>query len=872
MPILSLEKTTAALLEKFRRLSEYEQRKIVFWYDNDGTAGEDDLDCIRETLQKNGIKMHILKDNFFATKRILEHLDTQSNYLIYSPEQERPYEQNWLLDIQLYSERFENSRVSDLKAEIGVEGYDLDRFLEKHQKFFSSKKRVAAIKKIYEDTWKEDKFLSGIFAVLTGSSVVDTRDIVKNLLTNSLNEEENTIWEDFTRYNLTDAFWDIVSRHFGFHTEYPTLKKFFLSLVITHIDRHAELSLGPLERYVNNQRQRNECEIFISGWMDNSRDSARFDEYCNDLLLEDDKSLEKSLTSILNKARVECYLDVEAPDTVDKNIIRTIVNTLAEGGKDYCKYLEWIEKRRTKHYYRAFGDLYSALENAINLIQLSEQIESEGITQSSAHDLFRKYTDSYYLHDFYYRKFYFYYDKTSQKDILKTTLREMIERDYRRIHEKILMKWSDLIKAETNGGWGIELVGKQHDFFTDNVKTILTRNERDKVAVIISDAMRYEIASELRDVLNTSTNGLIEITAMTGSLPSYTKLGMASLLPHTNIGFKKDHIFVDGINSDGIANREKILLKYEKESLALNFKDLMNLKREDARECLKGKRVVYIYHNRIDETGDKQSSEYEVFDAADKAITEIDAMVNRLVRSLNISNIIITADHGFIYNRDSLESVDIVETTGFDKDQALITNKRFIISSEDIHLQNTHRFDLDVISDSAEKMYIYTPYADLRFRLQGGGRNFVHGGLSLQEIVIPVLIYKHNKSEADLDRKGIEHGKVGITVIDLKKVTNNPFKIRLLQTENVTDKREPLRCKIALYDNSGSRVSDEKVLIADKTSNEPNDRIFEVMLTMSAHIKNGIYILKAVNEDVKALNRDVFEMPIEVDILITDDF
>ena len=59
-------------------------------------------------------------------------------------------EQNWLLDIQLYSERFENSRVSDVKAEIGIEGYDLDPFLTTHQKFFANKKRASSFKKIYE--------------------------------------------------------------------------------------------------------------------------------------------------------------------------------------------------------------------------------------------------------------------------------------------------------------------------------------------------------------------------------------------------------------------------------------------------------------------------------------------------------------------------------------------------------------------------------------------------------------------------------------------------------------------------------------------------------------------------------------------------
>jgi hypothetical protein len=174
---------------------------------------------------------------------------------------------------------------------------------------------------------------------------------------------------------------------------------------------------------------------------------------------------------------------------------------------------------------------------------------------------------------------------------------------------------------------------------------------------------------------------------------------------------------------------------------------------------------------------------------------------------------------------------------------------------------------------SEKKMHLYIPLADLRFKSQGGGVNYVHGGASLQEIVIPVLIYNHNRYDEDLDRKGIEHGKVEITVLDShKKITSSPFKIRLLQTGKVTDKREPLSCKISLRDSDGRKVSDEKLVIFDSTSDEPEERIREVVLTLSSNIKNKTYNLKAIDEDTNVLQRELFEIPVEVDILITDDF
>ena len=72
MTMQDVEKTTQALLKKFESLGEYEQRKIVFWYDNDKTADEEDLESIRTSLAEKSIKLHILNNNFFETKNSLK--------------------------------------------------------------------------------------------------------------------------------------------------------------------------------------------------------------------------------------------------------------------------------------------------------------------------------------------------------------------------------------------------------------------------------------------------------------------------------------------------------------------------------------------------------------------------------------------------------------------------------------------------------------------------------------------------------------------------------------------------------------------------------------------------------------------------------
>ncbi|MDY0388783.1 MAG: MarR family transcriptional regulator [Methanolobus sp.] len=129
--MVNVEKTLQTLLRKFAEKEDYEKMKIVFWYDKEETADEKSLAQIEDELAKHNIKLKVFDDNFFEIKKLLEVEDTDSNYLIYSSEKEKNPEGNWLLGIQMYSGHFENSRISEIKSVLEINGYDLDKFFEK---------------------------------------------------------------------------------------------------------------------------------------------------------------------------------------------------------------------------------------------------------------------------------------------------------------------------------------------------------------------------------------------------------------------------------------------------------------------------------------------------------------------------------------------------------------------------------------------------------------------------------------------------------------------------------------------------------------------------------------------------------------------
>lgn len=896
--MVNVEKTSSSILKKFSpsELKDYEKRRIVFWHDRDKTAWDqeknapgEELEEIKHVLKENNIKFHILDNNYFETKKLLEIEDKESNYLIYCPDKERSHESNWLFDIQLYSSRFENSRISDIKSEFEIAGHELDDFFTKYEKFFGNQKeRVQPLKKLYQKDWREKEFILGMLAVFSKTQAPEFKQIVRDIMLKSLNEAENPIWENISKFGLEENFWELAKEDFGFSAKNPTLKKLFLSFLITHMKRYSGISLSGYDQYVN--RKENECQIFLKHWMDSSRDSKTFEKYAKDILEENGQDLEKNLQTALDKQDVKTYLEAEVVETFDKALILHILKSLNSPvdstEEDFKNYLSWIDTRRTKHWFSEYENIYNALEYAVKLFQFSlEYYDNPKAADAlentrSLYELFKAYAETYYQIDYLYRKFYYYYDKEQEKDILKKNLRPQVEDLYtNKLLGKLLLKWSSLIDTELDGKWKIELADSQKDFFKRHVNRILQKDDRNtRVAVIISDAMRYEVAVEISEILNKDTWGLIDLDYMAGVLPSYTKLGMASLLPHKTLEYKEKEVFVDGINSEGLENRKKILQNNCLESFAIRYEDFMKCSREEARELVKGKKIFYIYHNKIDSTGDKQSSENSVFNAVEETIFEIQRLVRYLSDTISVANIVVTADHGFLYRRDNMESVDKVDTSLFDKSRIIDTTKRFILSDQELakdnSLDNIHIFDMrHILGQNHTPLFAYVPKADLRFKLQGGGLNFVHGGASPQEIVIPVLTYNHRRNEKAIEKKGIKHGKVNVSVInDRKKITSSKFKVKIFQTEKVTDKMKPRTIKVSLWDIDGGQekmVSDEKIIIANNESDEPEERQYNIMLTLGNNLENKTYYLKLIDEDPAEI-KDTARIPFELDLLIGD--
>ena len=251
--------------------------------------------------------------------------------------------------------------------------------------------------------------------------------------------------------------------------------------------RYSGISLSGYDQYVN--RKENECQIFLKHWMDSSRDSKTFEKYAKDILEENGQDLEKNLQTALDKQDVKTYLEAEVVETFDKALILHILKSLNSPvdstEEDFKNYLSWIDTRRTKHWFSEYENIYNALEYAVKLFQFSlEYYDNPKAADAlentrSLYELFKAYAETYYQIDYLYRKFYYYYDKEQEKDILKKNLRPQVEDLYtNKLLGKLLLKWSSLIDTELDGKWKIELADSQKDFFKRHINRILQKDDR----------------------------------------------------------------------------------------------------------------------------------------------------------------------------------------------------------------------------------------------------------------------------------------------------------------------------------------------------------------------------------------------------------
>lgn len=850
---MDLKQIKTLLEDTFNKeLSEGKKRHIVFWYDDNGEFKED-----IDALDLENVKiLKLTKNNYFFVKYQLEKADTESNYLIYAPFGKPGPRENYLLDILKYSMEFSTDKATVIMRDLNISDDSLKSTFRKYIKFFNNKDRYRIFKGYEIERYTEEIIDVAVLSALCRLPYPDFDEVLRVLLMEE-DLENNKHLEAIEKFGNLDVLWKLADKYYGYSDKKPTLEKLAIFMLVTNV---AYCLSGELpdtwRKYVSSRKA--DCVVFLSNFMNHSLYSAAYDRLAN--------SMEGKLKvhEYIDNWEMEDYINCDTFKAFDEAIIRKLKEQLLSDIGEFERYRDVIQNRRTKHWYNFFKSEYECIYWAIELFDCWKDV-SQNIRQYTPLEFAKRYAEQYYKLDTAYRKFYISFDRLQNKELLME-LRDKVENIYVNGYLNTLsIKWSDSLET-LNGNWTIPGMIMQKDFYNTYIKPF--KNRRERVFVIISDALRYEVAREFCDMLNKERKGSTEIAYMQGCIPSSTRLGMASLLPHKSITIDEDYkAYVDGISSEGTDNRNRILNNYTQESIAVQFMDVIDMKRDDMRKTFGGKELIYIYHNAIDARGDNSKTEREVFDAVEEAFKELMLLINNLVNNVTATNIIITADHGFIYKRGNLMESDKISKGSIED---AYENRRFVLSTKTLELDGTLTFDMEYLLGPGTSLKYISPRGVNRFKVQGTGANYVHGGTSLQEILIPVIKFKNDRSK---DSKN-EVTKVDVKLTSItRKITNTISYLEFFQTEKIEDKRVPLRLKVYFVDEDGNRISNENIIIADSKSENYQDRSFreKFVLKNRKYDKTKKYYL--IMEDEEETVEKIYDkIPFIIDIAISDDF
>ncbi|MBR3623785.1 MAG: BREX-1 system phosphatase PglZ type A, partial [Selenomonadaceae bacterium] len=666
---------------------------------------------------------------------------------------------------------------------------------------------------------------------------------------------------DFVNYEIDEAFWRMIAQGTGYNEEDKDIGRLAIHIMLTASSRviHEELRknfMKGLEKYISTPHQAY-CYDLISDWL-YAKD--------NDILREIAKYVEKetNLYKRFMQMDTENLLNIAMFPCVNEIIILKLIEDIEKNIIDPAKIRQIVEKRRALPWYEDVRNFYEGLYQVANIQEFYKN-HSGGFHTTEPKKILEEYTSDYYKMDTYYRLFYKSYtecEKMSSDDLFEAyrSIKDIVENCYVNwFLEELGTNWSDAIADNLREKGKIEDVPLQTDFYSHKVAS-----SDSKVYVIISDAMRYEVAAELAEVLRRETQSKVTISAMQGIFPTVTKFGMAALLPHKKLSVElksgKLSVLADGKSTEA-GNREKVLKSAKTKSVALKYKDIINSKRAERAALARGMDVVYIYHDAIDEAGHLDTFD---FGACTKAIEEIKNMVRIITGEFGGTNILITSDHGFLCTVNSLREDDKTDKS-FPNEQAIEIARRYVITKKGTDLD----YLLPVKFLEGETEYnAFTPRGNIRLKMKGGGLNFVHGGVSLQETVVPLIDYhflRNDSKEYKANKAKYAVSPVTISLLSSsRKISNMIFSLTFYQKEAVAANFRAATYKLYFTDSTGQQVSDAPQIIADKTEEDADKRIYRVSFNLKSlkYDNKETYYLVIADEDGLPISREEFQIDI----------
>lgn len=858
----------------------FQETPLVFWHDTDS-----EFAAVVDSLQLEGVTVLSLDEIPALRIKLLLEASPSQRWLLYSNQPEPEPSRDWLLDVRLRSKSFRADSISILLEDLGLSTQSLRSHLKDRAKFLRAKDRVERLKRLVLPGDSATDLDCKMLAVLTRADQPDLFVMLQRLYSAIVTDDvadlnaESKAWQDIAANDLSQAFWDLVQMQLGYSDANPSLRDLLVRILVTDFCRNLDSTVPKqlIHLVLPDRTLAANASVFIGRWR------SDIAQYANYNTISDAVASELALDSLLGGFSAEQLSECMTFENVELRVVQDLKTRIVSGaGANMDVVRNLMARRRDGHWANrmlasandktmALVACYDALAAAADFFTLKAQ-HAAGFSFADAGTAFARYRDDLYRFDQLYRHFH------AASDAVEPTgwavlheLRQSIESLYSGwFIPQLSIAWAKVVEGPDGllSQWKLPDIVPQQAFFDRRVLPLYDGCVK-RVYVVISDALRFEVAQELVQQINSKNRLKASLDCMLGVLPSYTALGMAALLPHHSLSYK------EGVNLDVLADGHSVATLDQRNEhlkafggIAVKADDLLALGKEKGRALVRNQRLVYVYHDRIDMIGDKQASETMTFEAAAQTVQELAQVLGFIINSLNGSTVLVTADHGFMYQESALHESD--KSTLDDKPEGTIkAKKRYLLGRNLGATSKAWSGNTAVTAGTTGEgsLDFWVPKGASRFHFAGGAR-FVHGSAMPQEVVVPVIAVGVSESD-NAKTKYVTVSLLGT----VNKVVTNSQRFEFIQTDSVSERVLPRSVLVSLRDaqDGDKPISDVQSITFDSTSQLLDERKRSVFLTVLAGAHDPTKRYDLVMRDASS-NIEVLRMPIKVDLTFGNDF
>ena len=819
---------------------------VIIWHDPDVEFAE-----VAEELELPGVEVMLERENEeFLLMRELNGDLTGRKILLYRP-RERRIEGDWLADVEVRSKQFSADYASIQMRELGcAESQDMRAALAARKAFLAKRgniKKLVALRGSYETPQQLDV---AIIAARMGLIAADPVVIVRAFCELDT-DAAATALAALEAAGVAESFANAIAAWTGFAGDVADVAALRKHVLLTSFWRSAPSGcLAGLEACLGEGKEAFCHDAFAQWAAEGSRD----------MLFEALRAVEAEvgLGTRLENAGLSDLSSAEVFPRVDAEVLRRLFALVSAASDASDEILEVCGRRRGLTWYASFEPLYRGVEAAAQM-QRFYRAHANGLGALPTERVWRAYEREWYQMDTWYRELHMALSDALKDDdyglaedfrVACTTIENLYKGWYLR---EVNSRWLSAAAADLGALGYASGIGRQRDFCMGEMSGVAESKKR--AWVVVSDALRYEVAAELAQRLERETKGSCNLAAVQSVLPSITKCGMPAVLPHGTYEIaSKDNgkgftVLVDGCEAPNCVKRQEVIRRTYPSGVAVTYDEFFNALGRDQRKELVGEAdVVYVFHNTVDALGDKQATERKVFQGCADAIDEICGLVKLVVREFGASDVFVTADHGFLYTDQPLDEAEHASLSDVHGAVAVESGRRYVVARPGA----TSDVFVPVKLDSSEGLVGLFPRECVRIHMAGGGDNYVHGGISLQEMCVPVLHFTNHRAGT----KGYVEAECAqislVTQIDV--ISNSLFTLEFLQNEPVGGKVLPCEYEVFLADAAHEPVSDIVRVVASSAAADASERVTRASFGLRSGFapnSDETYLLLARNAETK---------------------